>query len=106
MTNMTSYTISRHALQRAVEMNLEPEFIRRLLQFPAQRYWVENGAYDPHWMHTLDDVAAPCIPQPDGRCIVATFLPATVERWERESHPGRQFDIARWGSSPRLGSRG
>lgn len=95
---MTIFDITKHALGRALEMQLDPEFIRDLLHFPDTKRWKEAGEHEACWMYRKGDVAAPVVPE-EGRMTVLTFLPATTERWEKENlipAPGRKFDRERW----------
>lgn len=95
---MTTFDVTKHALGRALDMQLDAEFIRSLLHFPDTKRWKESGEHEACWMYRKDDVAAPVVPDGD-RMVVLTFLPATTERWEKEDmNPaqGRKFDRDRW----------
>ena len=95
---MTEFRLTRHAAARAVDMALDPEFIRELVTHPDVKRWTDSPDHGGCWLYRKGDIAAP-IDEDDGVLSIRTFLPATRERWEREDAlpiPGRRFDEKRW----------
>lgn len=92
------FQLSKHAVQRALEMGLDADAVRRIVLHPDfTRYNPVRGTRD----HVADGVKAPMVKRDDGSLIVLTFLPASEERWQREDAErpirGRHFDPSKWG---------
>lgn len=89
-----NFTLTRHALARAVDMCLTPEVIRAVVTAPDIRRWESHSGNNPGWLHTLgrgaECVAAIIDDLPDGSVSVRTFLPGSREAWLHDS----QFDPA------------
>ncbi|SFR75857.1 hypothetical protein SAMN05428970_1980 [Agromyces sp. CF514] len=74
------FSLSRHAVQRALEMGLEAEFIRRLILKPATKRENLSPTYtDGCMVHTLNGVAA--VVNATGH--VVTFLKTDQGVWSR-----------------------
>lgn len=93
---MDGWEISKHAIQRALDMALTPDQIRDVLTRPKEKYL--SPKYPNSEYFGRDEVtAAVSRPAPDGTRIVFTFLWRHRTGWEDDyvfpPAPGRE---ARW----------
>lgn len=55
------FRLSHHAAVRAVDMALDPEFIRDLILRPDVKRWTESEEHGGAWLYRKGDVAAPVV---------------------------------------------
>lgn len=93
---MPTFTLSQHALARAVDMALEPDFINSLMAHPEV---VRADRPNDDCLYVVKDgITAVCSTAGGDRHIV-TFVPATREKWleyDEQPIPGRQFRGDDW----------
>lgn len=89
---MTAFKMSHHAIERALEMNLDGEDIRNTYEDPEQIYW--SVKYEA-WNYLRGSLCL-AVKEDTGGDVVVTVLWATPEAWAADAAlaplgPGREL---------------
>ena len=88
----TQFQMSRHALQRAVDMAIEPDEIRDAFDRPREKFFSNRTQ---SWMFTRGRVTLCLVEEPHG-LVVTTILWARTSDWVADRQfgllPGREKD--------------
>jgi hypothetical protein len=91
---MREFEVSNHAVERALQMALDPDDIRAAVMRPRSSFWSDRT--DSEW-RTRGKITACVVVNADGVLMVKTFLWAKASGWvadgEVGSYEGRDGEL-------------
>jgi len=77
------FQLSKHALDRALDMGLTPEQIRNVVLTPEIRIWSKSEKHGDAWLQRCGDLTAFVLDADEGRFVI-TFVWATDDAWKQD----------------------